>query len=93
MGAQDRHRRTGADDPVRGEARKAQRNLRHDIHGIGRYEEDPIESRIHDRLYNRLEHRCVPAQEVYPGTTDVIDIVPSPDMGMLTGTAVQRITA
>ena len=33
------------------------------------------------------------AQEVYPGTTDVIDIVPSPDMGMLTGTAVQRITA
>ena len=33
------------------------------------------------------------AKEVYPGTTDVIDIIPASDMSMLSGVAIQRITA
>ena len=33
------------------------------------------------------------AMEVYPGTTDVIDIVPGSDMAVLSGIAIQRIQA
>ncbi len=63
---------SGANHPVRVKPGQLQSDMGHDIHRIGRNQEDSLESGVHHRLHDRLEYRCIPLEQVCAGLTRLL---------------------